>query len=444
MRTTTVCAALIIALAPAIKAKTFGKAEIVINWDAVPKNRTVSCPATASERRMAIRVTNVNDIVYAHAIETSVTATPVYVPLEPFSRMEAASAPPLEQAVKAINALMGIYSPGFVPEVQNGKRVNLGLSKTLAAWKTFTDHPEWKKWADTLKGVKAFEAKTPDQRTLKDRILAFATMFEKARAAIEGPGSKPNAIETGVEVDWAAKNAISIKVTQTYNGEAVDNGEQTFSCTVDSGAFTLSLGPVFSKIQARQYTSTAVPGGAGTTNVLGVQYGRGLRPTGATLVNFAVPHLSWGGWALYLTTGPTVKSSADSTASFGWFAGASVGLNKVLYLTPGFHYGEFADFPMGYATGTPIPSGAGTPNPVKRSTWRFAFGISFRVASFAKTEQKQVTPAVTPAATPPTTPAVKTTPDVPSSGPAPTPPAGGAGGPSGLPASPGSEPPKTQ
>ena len=55
-------------------------AQIVVTWDADPKSRSINCPAAAYQTRMTIQISNVNDLVYEHAVETTVSATPAYPP----------------------------------------------------------------------------------------------------------------------------------------------------------------------------------------------------------------------------------------------------------------------------------------------------------------------------------------------------------------------------
>ena len=283
------------------------------------------------------------------------------------------------------------YQEGFEPQRQNGKYPNISLDSTQNIWNSIEG-----KATQAVKLMRRINRAMLDdtQKRIYDALMK--SDIAKLEAAIENNKST-HALQSSVDIDWSAKNDISVTITQTYGGQPVENGQETLKCTIDAGSFTLSMGPLFSKVQNRQYTSTAVPSAGGTTNVLGVQYGSGLRPAGTALVNFAIPpiknvKLAGQEWGLYLSAGPTIKSSADSTSSFGWFVGPSLAINRQLYLSPGFHYGEFADFPTGYAPGSPIPEGVGMPNPVKRNTWRFAFAISFRVAGFGS---KDKTPAPT-------------------------------------------------
>ncbi len=407
-------------------------AQVNVRWDANPSKRSIGCPSSGKGGSLVVRVSNLNNIVYAHAIDTSVVATPVYPPA-PIA-LTSVRAAVLSAADLSVNRLLAIYKPGFVPSLlASGHYANLPVDATLRAWALVEASPDWARLDKTETDVLAFGSGDAAEMELREAILFnIAKLREAGKAVAAATG---NSLSSTVQIDWAAKNVVKVRVTQTFGLAPVQDGEQEFTCTIDSGAFTLSLGPVFSKIQARKYVSQAVPSGTTSTNIMAVENGSGYRAAGATLVNFALPGLSHkAGWALFLTTGPIVKSTVDSTSAFGWFVGTSVGLNRLLYLTPGFHYGEFSDFPPGYAAGTPIPAGAGTPSPLKRWTWRFAFGISFRTASFSKSEDKPAASAQQPAAAK----ADKQTGAPPSA-------AGGGGTPGvGLPASSGASNPANQ
>lgn len=373
-------------------------AQVTVRWDATPSRRSISCPSSSINGSLRIRITNLNDIIYAHAVETSVAATAVYPPVP--TGFNSSGNQTLTNADAAVNRLMTKYAVGFIPELKAGKYANLSRDITLGAWAQVIASPEWASIDETRKNVEAVTPADNNESQLKTKILDNIAKLKAAERAVAEAEKRGHSLDTQVSIDFAAKNVVKVRITQTFGGSPVEDGEQEFTCTVDQGAFTLSLGPIFSQLQSRQYISAAIPNstGTGTSNVLAVQNGSSYRAAGAALVNFALPRLSKGGFALFATTGPTIKSAADNTSSFGWFAGASIGLHKLLYVTPGFHYGEFADFPRGYAEGTPIPPGVATPTPLKRYTWRFGFGISFRTASFAKTEEKKADDKTQPAA----------------------------------------------
>jgi hypothetical protein len=88
---------------------------------------------------------------------------------------------------------------------------------------------------------------------------------------------------------------------------------------------------------------------------------------------------------LAFAVGPVLSlgASKNSTSTFGFFAGTSLHLWHAVYITPGIHYGEFADYPLGLPQpGNIVPSGFGTPVPIKRWTLRFGLGLTFKTTNF--------------------------------------------------------------
>ena len=89
-------------------------------------------------------------------------------------------------------------------------------------------------------------------------------------------------------------------------------------------------------------------------------------------------------YGLALSAGPVLKLGGKSDASsFGFFAGVSGHLYHRFYITPGIHFGQFADFPVGFGNGSTVPENFGELNPVKRWTTRFALALSFKTKDFS-------------------------------------------------------------
>ena len=73
----------------------------------------------------------------------------------------------------------------------------------------------------------------------------------------------------------------------------------------------------------------------------------------------------------------------SDASSFGFFTGISGHLYRRFYITPGFHFGQFADFPVGFGNGSTVPSDFGEITPVKRWTARFGTAITFKAKDFS-------------------------------------------------------------
>jgi hypothetical protein len=82
-----------------------------------------------------------------------------------------------------------------------------------------------------------------------------------------------------------------------------------------------------------------------------------------------------------ISAGPTigVTNGKADTSVFGVFGGISVHLYKRFFITPGFHVGEFADYPSGFThPSQTVPPNFGSLTPTKRYTARFAVTVTFR------------------------------------------------------------------
>jgi hypothetical protein len=114
-----------------------------------------------------------------------------------------------------------------------------------------------------------------------------------------------------------------------------------------------SAGFLLTGLQARTYASATSPDSADLTktqNVLRVDYGAGIRPAMAALLTGNIPHLNTKNYGLGLTAGFVfdVSNGKAETSRFGFFGGPSFRVTPWVFLTPGAHFGEFADFPQGF------------------------------------------------------------------------------------------------
>jgi hypothetical protein len=113
---------------------------------------------------------------------------------------------------------------------------------------------------------------------------------------------------------------------------------------------------------------------------------------------FAWP-LNRRNFGLTLSAGPVydISQGKADTSRLGVFTGLSVHLWNRLFVTPGVHFGEFADFPQGFhAAGEPVPANFGTPTPVTRWTGHFAIAITFKgkdLSGLVQTQQSSAQPS---------------------------------------------------
>jgi hypothetical protein len=202
-------------------------------------------------------------------------------------------------------------------------------------------------------------------------------------------------------------------VTPRYGGADTNSPSQTGRFNAGHKLLTASAGMLITQLPGRSYSSVTVPVPPtmanpnpmpATQSVLGVDYSSGPRPALAALVNFHPP-VSWlegKQWGFGLSGGLVldVANGKADTSHFGYFVGGSLRLTPYLYITPGVHVGEFADFPLGYVKGTVIPANIGTPAAQKRYTARFAVAVTLKVRDLFQPAAQSNKPATTVNATP--------------------------------------------
>ena len=184
--------------------------------------------------------------------------------------------------------------------------------------------------------------------------------------------------------DLDSTRGYDVVVQEFYNGRRTEADAKTYHVTAGYSIISSSAGFMLTQVPARSYSSVTAPNPADPTmvqNVLGVDFAGGRRLVLTALLHYNFPVFWRRQIGFGLAAGPVfdITGGKADTSRFGFFAGPSVRLSEWVYLTPGFHIGEFADFPVGYVPRQVIPTGQGTPVPVKRYTTRFAFGITFKV-----------------------------------------------------------------
>ena len=190
--------------------------------------------------------------------------------------------------------------------------------------------------------------------------------------------NRPHFIEESHTLDPATH--VSVTVDEVYDGATISTATFTFD-TED--VLTLSAGAMFSRIQDRTYEARKDP--TSTLNTLTVTGNSQATPSLVALLNYSLGALRLDGEraGLALSAGPVLRVGGKSeTSSFGFFTGISGHLHRRIFVTPGFHFGEFADFPVGFGNGSAVPSDFGALTPVKRWTARFGLAITFKTKSF--------------------------------------------------------------
>jgi hypothetical protein len=191
------------------------------------------------------------------------------------------------------------------------------------------------------------------------------------------------------------------KFEEIWKGQVTQGGVIKASCG-ENDLFSLSLGPVVSTLPSRTYShqKAPVPAGSSTTqDILSVGNKRSITLLGAALLNYHLPRMSWlpKEMGLALSAGPVYTlGGTPGVSALGLFIGPTVHFNRSIFITPGFHIGQFADFPEGFRPGDVIPNQFGDLHPVSRTTAHFAIALTYRTASFKKSGGKGADTGTTP------------------------------------------------
>lgn len=377
--------------------------------DFATKKLTESPPKINTKTTATIEVQNVNDILYRYSIV--VTQTPRVH--DDFSSISGAfkniagagegapdpDCPPLAQAVADKSKALASAQDKFysLPVTHDAtcsakKPCSLDIKTTKAEWDT-----NFQPSIDALKtAVQALD-------NIQGCHNVYGKEISDANAALANLADTYASLSGTVHVIQQQKDLLpdtddSVEVTELYFLKGASQGIATTADVVtvkfspDNDRLTLSAGALFSMIQNRGYTSQAAPNstGTGTQNVLAVSGISTLSPLAVGLLNYEIPPIgklsfSNDNWGLAVSTGPVLRFGAKSdTSSFGYFVGMSLQIYHRFYISPGVHFGEYADYPPGFtAPNQPVPSGLGTPTPVKRYIARFSFGITYKVKDFS-------------------------------------------------------------
>ena len=162
-----------------------------------------------------------------------------------------------------------------------------------------------------------------------------------------------------------------------------DISPQSFKLTSGRDALSASAGLLLTSLQSRSYTLAATPGGSGRT--LQVDGMGSFRPALSALLNYDIPYLpNYKDIGLAASAGLVLdlaNGKAD-TSNFGFFVGPSVHLFHRFFISPGWHFGQFADYPVGFGQNPNqviTNNNLGTPVPLKRYTGRFAISLTIQV-----------------------------------------------------------------
>jgi hypothetical protein len=358
---------------------------VVYDWSSSSKVPE-SYPKITRKQTVTFRITNVNDILFTYRLEVTQTPIPgndfdnlaaLFKLFNPGAKATAnvSNCDGLTVEVKGAiqDAIKEISDDPKLP-VQYAKAAShpsIPLRDSLAAWDSHAAAIK-----NARDGIDALvKQNCPLEQTLKEAIKQFLDLV----ADIERKVNSPHVFVDTHEL--SPGNDVSVVVVEMFGPQTISTKTFTFPGT---DVLTLSAGALFSAIPDRTYEARKSP--SSTLNILTVEGNSRSTPAIVGLMNYSLGalHLDGDTAGLALSAGPVIRLGAKSDAStFGFFAGVSGHLYHRFYITPGFHFGQFSDFPVGFSNGATVPANFGDLNPVKRWTTRFGLAITFKAKDFS-------------------------------------------------------------
>jgi hypothetical protein len=328
--------------------------------------------------RYKVVVHDINDVALtngflpAYTFSIRVTATPVSGPIQnagPLVNASSATSPgltvcPATRANDLANERQRILnSPAINPLNATGSRIELAASLAAANAE-----------ASAIQSLLSAAAICGDSSD---------PLFLWWQNIVSGPHTFTGYVNLQPNMDY------KFHLLQTFVGKVVDS--LNWRCG-ENDVVTLSIGTLFSSLPTRTYIHQKALVPAGSTNVNDILVVNGdshENILGTALINVHMPAPErmpdWFGWAI--SSGLVYRFGDTPNASaLGYFGGLSFHLYRSLFITPGIHVGQFADFPPGFAPGTVIPDQFGDLTPRTRTTAHFGFALTYRTNSFKKTQ----------------------------------------------------------
>lgn len=375
---------------------------VVYDWSSDSKVPE-SYPTIRRRQTVTFRIRNVNKILYTYRLE--ITQTPI--PSDDFSHL-AGLLKQFRTGVKKTQNLLAcpdakdgaeITTTRAITEIKADEklpiryaeiqpRVSVPLRESVAAW-----NGHRAAIATARDNIAEYRAQCADEIMNSPDLNRQFTDFETTVTALETrvTAATNNPDFEADHVIEPGKN-VSATVIEIFGTETVKTKTFTFA-GVD--VLTLSAGALFSRIPDRTYEARKVPGSE--LNQLTVEGNSRATPSLVALLNYSLGSigLDHENFGLAVSAGPVLKLGNQSEASsFGFFTGISGHLYNRFYITPGIHFGQFADFPVGFSNGSTVPENFGQLDPVKRWTARFGLALSFKTTDFGglgKSDQPTVT-----------------------------------------------------
>lgn len=359
---------------------------VTIDWSSSSPTPAGAPAQINGKVTLSVVVTNINDLLYQYTVNTTVTTAPTNDLANLLSLVTAPATAKIAGEDPCASFKTGLAS--LEKSIQADKSLNPVLSGTSYSSIALKDSlAAWNKIAP-LKTLTDLENGSPaacKDQTVHNWIAGVdfrannSTHKTDPQTCVLEPGQQCTVTVNEYYTPPAVLSPGSTPATQVTTASG-----KTFTITPSSSILTLSGGFMGTTLAARTYTSTNVPGQM--SPVLVVNNNSRIRPGAVALLNYAIPHADSPTIGLALSAGPVITfgGASANVSTLGFFTGVSAHLWHRLYITPGFHFGQFADFPAGFAPGTPVPTTIATPTAVNRWTSRFAFAITFQTPDFSK------------------------------------------------------------
>jgi hypothetical protein len=334
---------------------------ITIDWSNAIIGQQPCASISSDTTTVTLQLNNVNDLVYKYRVEILAIDLP---------QADASNLPSLAPAAAGIS-----YADA---EKEIRKLFDQKGRNSISLAATQMQIQDLKNRSLSLDGLAAAMDTDPTVDP------ALKTAFTEMRAVANGAGN--HSISVSYTADKQHYYVFGITEINRYTGMST-NKSLHWKCGFDD-TLSLSVGVLFTQLPFRSYNQRTIPGASGTQNVLEVDDAGPWTPVGVGLLNYKLVGSSrWVTPTLSLASGPVYKfGGTPQVSGFGWFAGISASAWNRVFITPGVHVGEFADYPLGFGNGTTIPTNFGTLTPVKRWSARFAVAITFRTNTLVKSK----------------------------------------------------------
>jgi hypothetical protein len=300
---------------------------------------------------------------------------------------------PKIDAVRDTAAKLQTALSGMEPKVESGKAESVSLSATVTAFRVAEG-----RFSDLSGAANAL------QSALNDRNIPYCSASLRKEAndlvresrdveirfeALRNRVNNPPLARVYEELEETDKVKITVK--EMFGHQPTSASTVAVNIAPGYALISASAGALITQVPARSYHSRVAPDPANPTatqTILSVDNTSGTRPALTALLHYNLPFIQNRRLGFALSGGPVydISGGKGDTSKLGLFGGVSLRFSDWLYLTPGFHVGEFADFPEGLKPGQVIPSNIAEPQPVKRYTTRFAFAMTFKVRDLGQTD----------------------------------------------------------